>query len=617
MRLFWLFAIQFWCVQISLCADTLSLPEVTITGSNSPAYSFGRNIITSDSTLVKFGDQSLGVILESIGVGYLKSYGAGSSAIFSNQGTAPQHNQIIWNGLATNNMLLGLSDISLLNIDENTTLKIIQGTSSGYWGSGAIGSTLLMETQLKESNKLILSFNYNSLVNQQYNIKIQRKFSKWVLLGNIGLSAGKNRFDVRNYTSPTSEIRKYQSPYLSKRSEISFIRNFNNKHSIEAHILFADNSRELSSSLTETEKFSQQKDKIFRSVVQWKKIYKNFRISSLAGYTFDQIQFKDGSVNDTGQIHSLSFKIEGQSFFKRGSLYITGQSRFESANNSSFKSSVRRNLTSILSGLSYNLYKNVFANFETRFEVVDASKSIFVASGALEASFSNTILKAYISGSYNNPSLNDLYWVPGGNVALKPERGINGGLTLSHRQNLGAIQTLTSIEGFFHDINDWIQWIPGNTYWSPVNYKKVLSTGFRFDQRWLYVLREHKYLFDAGLGYTSSLNKTENNNETQNKQLAYMPILKGNVSLSYLWRKFTLRAELVGIGKRFTVFDESAELPAYQLVNLMVGSTVLVFRTEFKPFIQINNILNQYYESVVFRPREPRNIFIGFKINFL
>ena len=601
--------------QSQLNADTLSLPEITILGSSLPVYSFGRNVISMDTSFSKFRNQTAAEVLEMSGTGYLKSYGSGSSAIFSNQGTAPQHNQVIWNGIPVNNMLLGLSDISLLNLGDHISLSIIEGTSASYWGSGAIGSTMIMQTNMPQTSGIFFSSAFNTLNNQLYDIGFREIVKKWSLFGKLLLNQGHNRYNVSNYTSPTKDIFHYQSPYSNHQGEFSISRNFSPKESVEAHFLFSDFNRQLSSSLTESPGLTKQKDRLVRSVIRWKKNMDDFRFSGLLGYTFDRIHFQDESVNDTGLIHSMNFKIEGQKTFKNGQLYLSGQSRMEIADNSAFKSGVRRNISSALAGFSFIIRKNFLANLESRLEFVDGKNPVIIASGALEARVFNTQIKSYLSGSYNNPSLNDLFWVPGGNLDLTPEKGINGGLTISRSNKWGNVVLKTVAEGFFHNIRDWIQWIPSGAFWRPINYKNVFTSGLKIDQKIEYRNARNSLVLNLGLEYTSALNKDKNDINVYNRQLAYTPSLRSNISFNYSYKAVVTKVEMIAVGKRFTVFDESAELPAYRIFNLSAGTLVKVFKSEFLPFVQLNNLLDQYYETVAYRPREPRYFTAGFKFN--
>lgn len=615
-----------WLCPIILCsllfalplqADTLTLPEITIFDKNTLIHSFGRNVTDKDTTFNDFLNLGLNAYIESSGMGYLKSYGPGNSSIFSNQGTGAQHNQVVWNGIPTNNGLLGLSDISLLSIGEMNDIKIIQGTTASYWGGGAIGSTLILNTRFTQKQKYTVSASFNSLNNKSIELSFSKSIKKILLFGKVCSGFGENKFKVLDYTSPSKNIRAFDSPFDSKLAELSLHKSFGNQ-SVQFHLFFADFKRQLSNSLTEVDKTSDQKDRIFRSVVQYDKHLKRTRITGLAGYTYNRINFKNDVVNDTGSIHVLLTKLEAEHNFRFLQVYQTFQSKFEFAENSSYSKTVSRNISSFINGISLLILKNIKVNFESRAEMIDGNSIILIAGGGLEGRYKKLMLKSYISGSFNNPTLNDLYWVPGGNNSLTPERGINAGATIAQDWTLGGLQNMTLIEGFYHNINDWIQWVPNGNIWSPVNYKQVISSGLNFKQKVSAKFKEHRFDLDFLFSLTRSLNKSRTPVASFNKQLAYIPFVTGTTGLNYHFKEiFVGRIEMSAVGNRFSVFDESEFLSSYGLVNVSFGLKIGKGAYEFLPFIQINNVFNQYYESVAFRPREPRNFLIGIKLNIL
>ncbi len=606
------------CVNESVKAlDTLSLPEITILEKQHILHALGRNISETDTVFKIFSDHSLNALIESAGIGILKNYGAGNSSIFSNQGTAAQHNQVVWNGIACNNALLGSSDISLLTSGELNDIKIIQGTTSSYWGGGAIGSTLLLRTLFDDRYLISVGMAYQSLGNQRLSVSISKNLGKYAVYSKISAGRGENKFTVLNYTDPKKTERTFSAPYDERQVEFSTQRSFN-KSRIQAHIMYADMARQLSNSLTEAETDARQGDRISRGVLQYDWSLAKMRITSLAGYTFDRIIYKAAPVHDTGLVHAVFLKSEIKYNFKFGQLYAILQNKYEAASNSSFKNKVSRNTASVIAGFTTRLAKNLSSNVEVRVEKQGGNKTIAVASASIESSYRGIDLKTYVSGSYNNPTLNDLNWVPGGNIHLKPEKGINAGVTISKKWYISPIENKTTLEGFYHNIQDWIQWVPQGSIWSPVNFKHVISSGVVFDQQSLLQTGSSHFILNIKGTYTHAVNISKLPEANYNKQLAYIPGLTGMFSLSYIsGSKLSLRAELLSVGERYTVFDQSASLPSYAIVNLYAGKKIVLKKTELLPYLQVNNLLNKYYESVAFRPREPLHFLIGFKINIL
>ena len=88
------------------------------------------------------------------------------------------------------------------------------------------------------------------------------------------------------------------------------------------------------------------------------------------------------------------------------------------------------------------------------------------------------VLKGNVAGNYHHPSLNDLYWEPGGNPDLLPEKGYSYELGLQYRSVFAGNILESGFTAYRSDIQDWIIWIPSfRGYWEPQNIDRVLSQG--------------------------------------------------------------------------------------------------------------------------------------------
>lgn len=86
----------------------------------------------------------------------------------------------------------------------------------------------------------------------------------------------------------------------------------------------------------------------------------------------------------------------------------------------------------------------------------------------------NVIAKASISRNYRFPTLNDLYFLPGGNINLKKEHGFtyDGGVefTVGRKNSYSLHGEATWFDSY---IDDWIVWLPTfKGFWSPSNIKR-------------------------------------------------------------------------------------------------------------------------------------------------
>lgn len=93
----------------------------------------------------------------------------------------------------------------------------------------------------------------------------------------------------------------------------------------------------------------------------------------------------------------------------------------------------------------------------------------------------NIMLKASISRNYRFPTLNDLYFLPGGNPELKSEHGFTYDVGMSFDVGKKDVYALDgSLTWFDSYIDDWIIWLPTTKgFFSPRNVKKYMLTAWR------------------------------------------------------------------------------------------------------------------------------------------
>jgi iron complex outermembrane receptor protein len=91
------------------------------------------------------------------------------------------------------------------------------------------------------------------------------------------------------------------------------------------------------------------------------------------------------------------------------------------------------------------------------------------------------VLRGNFARNYHHPTLNDMYWQPGGNPDLRPEEGHTGELSLLWSAAAEERSVSTSLTSYYSRISDWILWLPGfKGYWEPVNLAEVRSYGLEY-----------------------------------------------------------------------------------------------------------------------------------------
>jgi iron complex outermembrane receptor protein len=228
-------------------------------------------------------------------------------------------------------------------------------------------------------------------------------------------------------------------------------------------------------------------------------------------------------------------------------------------------------------------------------------------------------MRLNVSKNAKYPNLNDLYWNPGGNEDLKVERShaIEIGLANSALAISENITLETNANLFYLNIEDYILWEPSAFgYWRSRNIEEVESKGVELNLGLVSKIGSVENRTVAQYGYTSSVNKKvkQVNDASVNKQLIYVPTHSFNLRSSFEWKKWSIMYQLNYNAERYTTTDNSDYLPFYTLHNIQLQKQLLIKKQRFVVMAEVNNLLDNSYQAIQWRPMPGRNY--GITINY-
>ena len=110
---------------------------------------------------------------------------------------------------------------------------------------------------------------------------------------------------------------------------------------------------------------------------------------------------------------------------------------------------------------------------------------------------------AKIAYGFRYPTLNDRFWLPGGNLSLKPEQSVSTDIGFQVRYRKLNMQ----INFYQTWAKDWILWLPqtGNI-WSPENIQKVAISGIEYVSGYKYSMNKNVLESQAVFNFQNSVN---------------------------------------------------------------------------------------------------------------
>ena len=539
---------------------------------------------------------------------YIKENGRGMVSSPSFRGTTAQQTAFIWNGININSTFLGQGDVNNLNLLGYDQLEIKSGGGSVIYGSGAIGGTIHLNNELSFNkgfrNNLFLeygSFNtINTFVKSAYsNDKLSVKVS-----GNFVKSDN-------NYEVPQKNYLNLNGQYNNRTFNLGAAYKVDPKNMISWQTQLYDGIQHYpirSEDYSKTKYFSDS----FRSLVNWnyhsKKIQNNFKVAYLQDEfqyfnNIDQPKSSGGTAKTYLAKNDFNYVINNQ----LGVNFISEYRQDQAEGYESGISEVKRNAGSIAGLLRWN--PSITFNFEAglKKDFIEKIETPLLYSFSGKVNVNDWYIFTFNgSKNFRNPSFNDLYWQPGGNLDLKSETSLQAELGNQFKYKNFKL----NITPYYINIQDMIRWLPNSKgIWSPSNTNKVESYGLESQLDFDEDFGKNKTKFSLGYIYTHSKNL-----ETD-QFLAYVPQHKifGNAKYSYDFAEIFVQGLLNGL--TYTTDDEKLRdaIKSYFVVNAGLQLKIL---KHYQIGFKVNNILDQIYETTAFYPLPKRNYSANLLINF-
>ena len=570
--------------------------------------SLGINQASIDSTsLQHYKTNSLAEALNQHAGVYIKSYGLGSLATSSLRGAGAKQSIVLWNGLSIQNPMLGLLDLSLIPVSILENVSITRGGNASMWGAGVAGGIFAVDNSLNQSPGLSidLGLSAGSFGTYKGNANITYVKDKFSLTIKPFYQEAENDFEFTHL----GETRKQEHAVLSNYGIMSELYYHpNNDHQFAFRYWYQNTARQIPASLTTSNSQAEQDDLISRYTFHW--IYEkgDYKIKTRSAYFVEDNLFKDPAINLSAlnSFESLINEVEVEKKFTAHQSALVGFNHTNyKANADAYQQERNENRSALF--VAFRHSKNKFKlESSLRFELQDSNFSPITPS--INGSYKlleDLLVKGRINRIYNLPTLNDRYWIPGGNQDLRPEQGWNQEIGLTYEK--GAFQ----FSSFYYHrkIKDQIIWVPGSSFWSPINLQTSEANGIEFEIQTKWQLNKFAFHFRSSYEFGTSVGE-------EGHQLIYTPQQQGVASLEVKFENFTLNYNHRLIGKVYTLTDNSAMINPYQLAFVKVAYNLSAKNIDIRLYSNINNIWNTSYQVILSRPMPGIHLETGMAISF-
>lgn len=599
----------------------LHLPQVEIIEKSVRNEAVGKQVENWDSLhLHPRGSQNVADLLSNESTVFIKSNGLGGLATSSVRGGAGGHTAVLWNDFSIQSPMLGLLDLSLLPISFVEEVDLSLGGSSVLWGSGGIGGAISLKNKshFEKRTSVQLQSNFGSFGHWNEQLKVTFGNNKFQSITRLFYQEAENDFP---YQIREDLPVKHQTNAALQQGGVlqSFAYRINTKQSINAHFWWQKTERGIPPLTTQNESLARQEDEVYRAAIDWKRVGNGLVLQARTAIFQEDNYYEDEII----QLENLNTfwtsisEFEGDWYLnEKSKLYFGSNFTFTKAETGNYSEEIGQKRFAIFTAFQQEI-KNWKGRLHLRQEWVEGQSSVFVPALSIESNPNKQVfLKAQVSRNYRLPTLNDLYWNPGGNPDLRSEIGWSEEIGLHFQPQIKPLKKASfSLTGFNRQINDWILWAtkPGEFFYSAQNIAAVWSRGMEQRLNILCVKKNFELQIKEGFDYTLSTNESETPSLFEKgEQLIYTPKYQffGSLGLAYKGFRFQYRHQFVGKTKSI-----NEDLEAYHIGNINLAKDFEKGAFFAQIFLEINNVWDEQYRVVERRPMPGRNFRLG--LNFV
>lgn len=644
-------------------SDTLKIDEVKVVAGNIiKKEEAGVVKSTIDSLAVaKYLDANLSELIAVSTPLFIKNYGRGAMATASFRGTAPSHTQVRWNGINLNSPMLGMTDFSTIPVYFIDDVSLLHGAGSISETGGALGGSIKLETNAKWDNRfsgtVISGIGSYSTFNEFLQINIGNK--KLQLKTRVFYNSSLNNYKFRNktrldYNDETGEfIRPIERNENARYENTGVLQEIfvrpNEKNIISAKYWFHKLSRGIPKLLTNESatyaNINHQNEKAHRIVADWNRYGNKSKFTLRSGVNLQKSNYILTTVVSGGEDQVPFDSWSETSSFYNNAKYIYNISKnfsatiglnadYHSVNSSNTEQGVNTygyNVDRLETSLYFQISKQfgyfLSTNFTGRQNYYDSNAAPFIPVLGIKLKpieSSNLTFNANIAKNNHQPTLNDLYYIPGGNPDLLPENSSSYDIGISYNTNISNSTISFSLNRHKSKIDDWIIWLPtfkGN--WRPQNVKQVNVDGIESNLKVEGKIGTIDYKLYGMYALNNSINNGDPRNwadESIGKQLPFIPLHSANIHSSLSKNGFHITHIWNYYSERFTTSSNNTDemdKPLYAIFmnNLYIGKKWQEEKFSFDIELKIYNMLNEEYRTILQRLMPRRNYMLLLRIN--
>ncbi|MGK0639471.1 TonB-dependent receptor plug domain-containing protein [Schleiferia thermophila] len=597
------------------------LPEVVVTASKAHFSAIEPIEYTWDSLAARHKDQfSLAEILRLYLPAHVRLYGPGLISTIRVRGQSSEHFKVVWNGLSLNNAALGLFDFSGVPALLFDHLQMYHGNLAGFYGSGSgSGALVLNDLPVKKGFSVNALQAAGSFGYRQRIASLESSAGRWSLKVVNQLQYADNNYPFKNLSNQLQPLAN--GGYIHHNVTAGAIYRLSDKSAVNISSWFQNSAISIPPSRVESRfNTSRQWNRNQRSVINYTFTGTKLRLAAGGGAIAEQIVYHHDllGLKDTSEVNGWQFFARGAfSAGKRSVVTYNAEHHRYQAPSANRLPEVGTHISLLNAGYEYQLTDALQLSATLRSEWQDGRASPLIARLAGRYSIANWSIQATGGNHFRWPTLNERYWVPGGNPNILPESGYTADVMISYASKKHRTEGKIFLTPFVQSLENQIIWQPQGSLWSPVNLRKTFAGGAETRVEGSVQLFSNT-LAHLIVAYTYCRNVIQGSDAAAGKLAIYTPQHIGNAHLGVKTQVWHAGVQMVYQSSQHTLSDNhpSGILPGFTVLNLLVSRFVSLQKFTLRLSGEVRNLANTEYAYIPHRPMPGREFRFTVNLQF-
>ena len=613
--------------QVNAQNDTIRIGEVVINANAPGQRAASSRIITIDSSLIAERPyENLSALVAGTSSIYIKNYGPAGIATPSLRGTGAGYTKVAWNDINLENRMPGQSDLSLIPAGFVDGVEILPGGSSAEIVGGGIGGVINLESKpdWQKGTGLVVSPGMGSFGRYSGLAKLSTGNTRIGSVTKAFVQSAVNDFTYLNTMAATPVRETMTNNGVQQKGFMQEVYLRTRKNIVSARLWYQSAFRHLPApiSMQGINPGETQDDRSFRSMLSIGSAGTATVYKLTGAFISDNLHYVNRQASIDSRNHSGSFILKGyltRAVNDRLRLKFNITDELTAVNSNNYDGRRTRNILTAATSAEASLTGWLTADAAIS-EIIQDNRMLspdFSAGVRIRPSDGKDyFLKAGFARISKIPTLNDMYWLPGGNPTLKNETGYISELSWEMTEQVsGSLKAGYEIGIFRNLITDMILWHPGEfSWWQADNAGRVVTAGLESRLGLKYSYNEFGADLDAAYSFTRAGSRDINGDESilRGRQLIYVPANQMEASLHLRWKKFHSAITNCSTGRRFVTSDNSRSIPGFSVTNVNIGMKFDREKTTYDLTFVTENLFNVSYENIAWYPMPGRAFYVSF-----